>query len=217
VARIALRAMALPGLALALAAVAPTPALAEVFQKADNGFIIRNGAVVTAAPDVAWRTIINPADWWSADHTYSGDSANLSLDPAVQGCFCELLPSAQSRNAAPRGHVEHMRVIFVDHGRTLRLSGALGPLQSEAVTGTLTINLKPVEGEGTRILWEYVVGGYMRFRTEEIAPAVDRVLSEQMARLAGRLGVSKGEAPPEEAIPAASAPPVDPKADQIGR
>src|SRR3546814_17092150 len=34
----------------------------------------------------------------------------------------------------------------------------------------------------------YVVGGYMRFKTAEIAPAVDRVIGEQLAGLAKALG-----------------------------
>lgn len=208
--RLSALAILLPPLALVA-----TAAHAEVFQKAENGFVIRTGADVEALPDGAWRTLVNPSEWWSPDHTYSSDAANLSLDPRVEGCFCELLPNRDSPNAAPRGHVEHMRVIFIDRGRMLRLSGALGPLQSEAVTGTLTVNLKARDGGGTRILWEYVVGGYMRYKTDEIAPAVDKVISEQMARLAGKLGpVAAPAAPPAVDKPAAPAEPAElPRAD----
>jgi hypothetical protein len=195
---------------LALALLAPT-AHAEVHQKAETGFVIRSGADVEASPDAAWRTLVDPSQWWSPDHTYSSDAANLSLDPRVEGCFCELLPSRESPNAAPRGHVEHMRVIFIDRGRMLRLSGALGPLQSEAVTGTLTMNLKPRDGGGSRILWEYVVGGYMRYKTDEIAPAVDKVIGEQLARLAAKLGpVAAPSAVPPQAAPDPLPPPAAP-------
>ena len=93
-----------------------------------------------------------------------------------------------------------MRVINAEQPRVLRMSGALGPLQSEAVQGTLTIVLKPVDG-GTRIMWEYVVGGYMRLKTEQIAPLVDVVLGEQVSRLAARLG--------PKAAPAQPRPPVE--------
>ena len=93
----------------------------------------------------------------------------------------------------PRGGVEHMRVIFVDKGKALRMVGALGPLQSEAVQGTLTVTLKPVDG-GTRLTWEYAVGGYMRYKPEQIVPAVDKVIGEQLGRLADRLGL-KAPAP----------------------
>jgi hypothetical protein len=51
----------------------------------------------------------------------------------------------------------------------------------------MTITLKTNE-RGTRILIEYVVGGYMRYRVEQIAPAVDRMLGQQIARLADKLG-----------------------------
>ena len=80
-----------------------------------------------------------------------------------------------------------MRVVYAERGRVLRLSGGLGPLQAEAANGTLTMFLKPVEG-GTRIMWEYVVGGYMRTKPAVIAPAVDAVLAQQLGRLVGRIG-----------------------------
>src|SRR3546814_4871280 len=80
-----------------------------------------------------------------------------------------------------------MRVIQAYPERALRMEGALGPLQSEAVTGILTIAIPEVE-EGTRIVWEYVVGGHMRFEIPVIAKAVDGVLSQQLAGLAASLG-----------------------------
>lgn len=58
--------------------------------------------------------------------------------------------------------------------------------------------------KGTRILWEYVVGGYMRYKTETISVAVDKVLGEQLGgltRLVGPLG-ARIEAPIVELAPA---------------
>jgi hypothetical protein len=80
-----------------------------------------------------------------------------------------------------------MRVIHVAPGRMLRLSGGLGPLQGEAAHGTLTITLAPTAG-GTSIKFTYVVGGYMRMKPAQLAPAVDSVLGAQLAGLAARLG-----------------------------
>ena len=60
------------------------------------------------------------------------------------------------------------------------LQAALGPLQSEAVVGTLTWSLRAVEG-GTEIVQTYVVGGYMRGGLEPVAPLVDQVMSDQLA------------------------------------
>lgn len=65
----------------------------------------------------------------------------------------------------------------------MRLSGAFGPLQGEAVTGSLTIQIKKTP-TGSAIRFDYVVGGYMRFKVADIAPAVDKVLAEQMVGLA---------------------------------
>jgi hypothetical protein len=76
-----------------------------------------------------------------------------------------------------------MRVVMVMPNRTLRLSGGLGPLQSEGLAGALTWQLEPVEG-GTRITQTYIVGGNMRLDRAAIAPAVDGVLREQLTRLA---------------------------------
>ena len=188
---------------LAIAAVAllsATPLHAEVVASSDAGFVVRHAADVTASPDESWEELVKPARWWSGKHTYSGDAANLSLDALAGGCFCEVLLSEVSPRAAPRGSVEHMRVVNAEQPRVLRMSGALGPLQSEAVQGTLTVVLKPIDG-GTRIMWEYVVGGYMRYPTAQMAPLVDAVIGEQFSRLAAKLGGKP------VAVPAPAAPP----------
>ena len=190
------------------------PAQAEVTDQTDRGFVSRNAVVVSAAPDLAWKRLVRVGTWWSSEHTFSGDAANMTLDPVAGGCFCEILPAegappAKGKAApAPRGGVEHMRVVFVDRMKALRLTGALGPLQSEAVTATLTITLKPVEG-GTRILFEYVVGGFMRYPMDRIAGAVDRVMSEQLTSLAKDLGPVATVSVPTPGEPAKSAPAKD--------
>lgn len=164
------------------------PARAEVIASSESGFVVRVSAEVAASPDDAWKELVNPADWWSKAHTFSGDAANLYIDSQATGCFCEKLPPAKDAPAGRRaGSVEHMRIVHVDPSKVLRMSGGLGPLQSEALNGTLTILLKPVNGN-TRILWEYVVGGYMRYKAGEIVPAVDKVLAEQIGGLAAKLG-----------------------------
>lgn len=187
---------------LAAASLGAAPARAEVLQKSDSGFIVREVAEVPVDPYAAWAGLIAPAKWWNPEHTWSKSADNLYIDAQATGCFCELLPpAAGAPEGTRRGSVQHMRVIFSDPGKVMRLSGALGPLQSEALTGTLTITFKPTE-KGTRILWEYVVGGYMRYKPDEIAPAVDAMLGEQIARLAASLGA----APPEKTATGDSAP-----------
>jgi hypothetical protein len=80
-----------------------------------------------------------------------------------------------------------MVVLLADPPQALRMRGGLGPLQSEPVDGVLTITMQP-EGEGTRIVWEYAVGGYMRFEVPMISKAVDGVMSQQLSGLAALLG-----------------------------
>ena len=176
-------------------AVDAQPAAAEVVAQSEAGFIVRETAEVTADPAQTWQALIAPQKWWSKAHTFSGDSANLYLDAQGGGCFCEKLPLQNGAPGARGGSVAHMRVVYADPGKALRMVGALGPLQSEALTGTMTITLKPdgvgkPGGAGTRIVMEYVVGGYMRYKVDEIAPAVDKVLAGQLAGLAASLGSS---------------------------
>ena len=166
--------------AVACALVAAPPASAEVRGSSDAGFVSHNEVLVAADAQTAWDALVRPGTWWNGEHTYSGDAANLRIEPTSGGCFCESIP-------ASGGEIEHMRVIYMVPGSTLRLSGGLGPLQSEAVTGVLTMTLAP-DGEMTRISWDYVVGGYMRMPMGQLAPLVDQVVGEQLLRLAARLG-----------------------------
>jgi uncharacterized protein YndB with AHSA1/START domain len=182
------------------------PAHAEVHDSNAAGFAVRATAEVPASPDAVWETLLDPAEWWAGNHTFSGDAANLSLDPRASGCFCELLPNATNKQDAPRGGVQHMQVVYIEKPKTLRLSGALGPLQSEPVVGTLTFVIR-AGASGTRINAEYAVGGYMRIPSERMAPLVDKVITEQVGRLAAKLGGSVSQAAPT--APAGDAPAPD--------
>lgn len=166
---------------LALMAV---PAQAEVTNTAENGFTVKHLEVVKGSPEEIWKTIIAPARWWNGEHSFSGNAENFYLVPQAGGCFCELLRKTDKDNIkSADGSVQHMRVIFAHNDKALRMSGALGPLQGEAVTGTLTIELKP-DGDNSAVSFTYKVGGYMEFPVEQIAPAVDGVIGEQLTRLA---------------------------------
>lgn len=175
--------MRFTGVTLAAAVMITAPAAGEVTSVTEAGFVSRNSVEVKATPGQVWETLVAPGRWWSDAHTYSGDAANMSIDARVGGCFCEKLPRGPVADT-PAGGVEHMHVIYADAGKMLRLSGALGPLQSEAVNGTLTVTIQVSESGMTRILWEYAVGGYMRYKPADIAPVVDKVMAEQLGRLA---------------------------------
>ncbi|KPF64494.1 hypothetical protein [Porphyrobacter sp. AAP60] len=165
-----------------------SPAAAELTRVTDDGFVSRHEVVVEASPKDAWLALIAPAGWWRSEHTWSGDAANLTLTPQAGGCFCETIPEVDEPGRFTlQGSVEHMRVIQAYPETALRMQGALGPLQSEPVTGILTITISTVE-QGTRIVWEYNVGGTMRYEVPVISKAVDGVMGAQLTALADLLG-----------------------------
>lgn len=194
----ALRAVALASAALMLAA----PAAAEITRSSDSGFVSRHEVVVEASPKEVWLELISPAGWWRSDHTWSGDAANLTLTPQAGGCFCETIPAVdEPERFTLQGSVEHMRVIQAYPEQALRMQGALGPLQSEPVVGVLTIAISTVDA-GTRIVWEYNVGGSMRYEIPVISKAVDGVMGLQLAALGKKLGPVVTPAAANEETPA---------------
>jgi hypothetical protein len=177
------------------------PAVAEVKSKSESGFVVGHTTEVLAKPEDVWKRLLVPKDWWNPAHSWSGKTDGFYIDAQAGGCFCELLQDkAANGTDKPRGSVEHMRVLFADPGKVLRMTGALGPLQSEAMHGTLTVAMEPLkDGAGTKISLSYVVGGYMRYKVAEIAPAVDAMLGDQFQRLTKPMGkVVAGDVKPDE-------------------
>lgn len=170
-----------------LACLAPWRAQAEVKDASASGFTIENSRVVPVAPEVAFRALVDDVDrWWPKDHTWWGQASTLSIDARAGGCFCERAGAQQAL---------HMLVTFVDPGRTLRLTGGLGPLQGMGLHGALEFRFA-AEGEGsTRITLWYRAGGYTPDDLPRLAPVVDRVQGLQLGGLATHLGA----APPEPA------------------
>ncbi len=166
------------------ALISPASAHSEVLQSDASGFVVHGEADVETPLAETWAMLVQPSLYWSDAHSWSGDVANMSLSPVAGGCFCEAIPGNEVR---PDGSVEHMRVVMAAPYRQLTMRGSLGPLLTEALTGTLTVQLEDYYG-GTRITWDYLVGGYARFDLTELAPAVDGVIAEQMNALADRLG-----------------------------
>ena len=67
-------------------------AAAEVADSAAGGFTVKSTLTIKAAPEEVYRRLIRIGDWWNAEHTYSGDSHNLSIEEKAGGCFCENFP-----------------------------------------------------------------------------------------------------------------------------
>ena len=141
-------------------------------------------AQVAAVPAKVWSELVTPAHWWNPQHSWSGMADNLTLEPRAGGCFCEKL--------ADGGSVRHMEVMFAAPGKVLRLAGALGPLQTEALAGALSFDLAARDG-GTQVTLTYKVGGYSSQPFTMWGPAVDGVLGEQLGRLKRQVETGKSQ------------------------
>lgn len=161
-------------LAIAFCAAGAGLAAAEVADSSAGGFTVKATFTIQAAPDAVYQRLLHIGDWWNSEHTYSGDAHNLSIEEKAGGCFCEKLPNG--------GSVQHMEVLFIAPGKTLRMGGGLGPLQGIASSGSMTIKLSPADG-GTKLEMNYAVAGYLPAGMNTLAVPVDSVLTGQFTRL----------------------------------
>ena len=148
--------------------------VAEVKDSATNGFTIATTFTVKGTPGDVYRKIVNVAEWWKSEHTYSGNAHNLTLDARAGGCWCEKLTG--------NGSVAHMQVATAFPGTMLVLTVVLGPLQPMGSSGAMTFNLSSA-AEGTKVDFTYTVTGYSPRGMSTLAPVVDGVLMNAMARL----------------------------------
>jgi hypothetical protein len=159
---------------LAIAILTSSLAHAEIADSAANGFTVKLAFHIEAAPQDVYRGVIHVGDWWDPMHTYSHDARNLSIDDKPMGCFCEKLPHG--------GGVRHLEVVYADPGRLLVLTGGLGPLQSIATAGSMTIQVG-ADGGGTKLTVQYTVNGYLAAGMNSWAAPVDSMLTQQFTRL----------------------------------
>ena len=162
-------------IAVVIFALGPTVARPEVADSSANGFTVRTTLMISATPDEVYRALVHHVgDWWDPAHTYSRDSRNLTIEDKPMGCFCEKLPN--------RGGAPHMEIVFVATGKTLGMTGSLGPLQNIGAAGNMRIDLSAAEG-GAKLDVTYAVTCYTPKGMSAWAAPVDSVLTQQFARL----------------------------------
>lgn len=152
---------------------------AEVIKASTDHFTLKLEAETELSPDQAWARLIDLPSWWLSDHTYSGDSQNLSLAPEAGGLW---------REDWPEGSVWHGTVLQAQPGNTLVLSAPFGPLQGLAVNAVWTITLEPSSNGGTLIRFDHVTNGSSESNLDALAPAVDFVKSEALKSLVAPAG-----------------------------
>jgi hypothetical protein len=148
---------------------------AEVTDSSNNGFTVKVALIIKAAPvDVYKKLVREIGEWWDSAHTFSGSARNLSIDDRPMGCFCEKLTDG--------GGVRHMEVVMAAPGKSLVMTGGLGPMQSLATTGSMRIQLTAAEG-GTKFEMVYSVLGYLPAGMQTWAKPADGMLTGQFTRL----------------------------------
>jgi len=147
----------------------------EVIDAAPAGFSLVQEVTIAAPRQDVWRAAVyEVGNWWSSDHTISGDASKMSINPVPQGCFCEAI--------GEHAGVVHLTVTFVNPNVLLRLTGGLGPLGLLGVDGNMTWEFLDAE-EGTTVRFSYAVGGYRPGGLDEIAGPVDSVIGDALHRL----------------------------------
>ena len=163
-----------------------TTARGEVMAADERGFALHNEVQVSVDRARAYQAFVTEiAQWWNPDHTISGQSAQLFLDPRPMGCFCE--------STGEGSGMVHMIVTLATPPAMLRLTGGLGPLGLQGVSGNLTVEFVAQDESQTQVIAQYTVGGYSPDGLAAQAPAVDAVIDDLLSRFAGWVEVGTPE------------------------
>ena len=160
-------------LAAAVLAASSPAALAAVSNVSPSGFLVTLKQTLRTSPKTTFTALQQVGNWWSGEHTYSGRAGALTLELRAGGCFCERWDG---------NSVEHGRVLYVAREKAVRIEGALGPLQEMAVNGIMHFALEAA-GDDTALTFTYRVRGSADAALDKVAGVVDRVMTEQLARL----------------------------------
>lgn len=169
------RAIQLPLACLAVLLVlnCPGPAVAQVQSSGENGFEIRISKMTTRSAAECNLAFVNDiGKWWASDHTWSGNSKNLSID-MDRHVMIEQLPDG--------GFCSHMVLEHYQPGSLILLTGGLGPLKEMGLNGAMSIRFAEKDGK-TSINIKYVVHGYSPNGFDELSNAVHHVVDMQLSR-----------------------------------
>ena len=172
-------------LSASLCAMVCITAAADVTDAGAGGFTTVNETTIGAARETVWQAAVTEIDqWWSSDHTISGEASRLRIDAKPQGCFCEDLGEDAG--------VVHMTVTMLNPTVVLRLTGGLGPLGLMGVDGNMTWEFSDAD-DGTAVKFTYAVGGYRPGGLDSIASPVDNVIAEALLRLKAHVETGDAE------------------------
>ena len=152
---------------------------AEVISSEPHGFEISIERTVKVNSAIAYAQFLKIDQWWSAEHTWFGDSGNLSIVAEVGGCFCE---KSSTKEAL------HMTVSYVDPGREIRMTGGLGPLQMLGIHGAMSWKFIAINENESTIIQYYHVVGFIKGGLQSLAAIVDKVQTIQLDALVAMLG-----------------------------
>jgi uncharacterized protein YndB with AHSA1/START domain len=161
-------------LAAAMAALFAPAANAAVEGANAGGFHVQHSVRIAAPQAKVWEMVLSPGRWWSSEHSWSKNAANMTIQPAAGGCWCERWSGGQA---------EHMRVVHIAPMSTMRLRGGLGPLTGLGLDGVMTWTLAGTPDGGTSVTLDYIVSGYSQRGFDGLSKAVDGVLAEAVNRL----------------------------------
>lgn len=136
-------------IAAALALLGPAPASAEIVSRSENAFTLRFALGLEATREDIIAAVGDIPGWWDPSHTYTGDSANLSVSFTPDGCWCERLADGTT--------FEHARIVSITDEEVV-MRAPLGPLNGRATRADLTFDAGP-ETPGALVTLEFVVEG----------------------------------------------------------
>lgn len=146
---------------------------AKVLSKSPSGFQLSISTPIEKPVEDVYQQFLAVGDWWEDDHTWFGDSSKMSIDPRVNGCFCEIDADKQAL---------HMTLSYVEPNKEIRMLGGLGPLQMMAVHGAMSWQFKRIEN-GTELVLTYTVTGFDGMELDKITDIVDQVQQTQINNL----------------------------------